>query len=99
MPGKKNIDEGLISTGKLTRAPIFDMRFDPSDKSIIVGCLKEILFISFDGGILRKTKGIWDKNNIPQSVLCIGIIENNTVSGMFSGHLLIWNKNKWKQSI
>lgn len=31
-----------MATGKLTRAPVFDIRFDQSDKVIIVACLKEI---------------------------------------------------------
>lgn len=27
-PSKKNYDDGLIATGKLTRAPVFDIKFD-----------------------------------------------------------------------
>lgn len=27
-PSKKNQDDGLIATGKLTRAPVFDLKFD-----------------------------------------------------------------------
>jgi len=50
-----------MATGKLTRAPIFDIRFDQTDKVLIVGCLKDIYFISFEVGVLKKVKGIWDK--------------------------------------
>jgi hypothetical protein len=85
-PSKKNSnDEGLISTGKLTRNPVFDLRFDLSDKLVIAAGLKEIFFISFEGGILKKTKGVWDKNNLTQSVLTIGFVETHTITGMFKG--------------
>lgn len=36
---------------------------------------------------------------MPQATLCIGTVETTTVTGMFSGQLLIWNKNKLKQSV
>lgn len=48
-------DDGLIATGKLSKAPIFDLRFDLSDKTIIAAGLKVIYFINFEGGILKKT--------------------------------------------
>ena len=83
-----------MATGKLTRTPIFDIRFDQSDKVVIVACLKDILFISFEGGIIKKTKGIWDKTNLTQSVLCIGFIENNVLTGMFKGQLFVWKGNR-----
>jgi microtubule-associated protein-like 6 len=84
-PNKKNSDEGLIATGKLTRVPVFDVRFEPQDKFIVVAALKEILFITLENGVLRKVKGIWEKSNLPQSVLTIGFVESNVVTGMFRG--------------
>jgi hypothetical protein len=61
------------------------MRFDPTDKIIVLGCMKEILFVTFEGGLLKTMNGIWEKNNLPQSVLSIAFIDNNAVTGMFKG--------------
>ncbi len=84
-PSKKNSEEGLLATGKLTKAPVFDLKFDLTDKIIIAAGLKEINFISFEGGVIKKQKGVWDKSNGPQSVLCIGFMETNVITGMFKG--------------
>ncbi|KRX05725.1 WD40-repeat-containing domain [Pseudocohnilembus persalinus] len=92
-------EDGLLATGKITREPIFDIKFEQNDKTVIIGCKKEIYFATFDQGILRLQRGIWEKNNVPQATLCIGTVETTTVTGMFSGQLLIWNKNKLKQSV
>lgn len=53
----------MIATGKLCKQPIFDLRFDYSDKTIIACGLKVIFFITFEGGIIKKVPGTWDKNN------------------------------------
>jgi len=98
-PNKKNNDDGLISTGKLARTPIFDLKFDLTDKTIIAAGLKEIYFMSFEGGILKKSKGVWDKTGTPQSALTVGFVETHTITGMFKGQLLVWNKNRLTSSV
>lgn len=84
---------GLLASGKTTRNEIFDLKFDPNDKTLIAACMKEILFIGFEGGLLKVIKGSWD-NYLQQSVLCISFIEANVVTGMFKGELFVWKGNR-----
>ena len=44
--------------------------------------------------LIKKTKGIWDKTNLTQSVRCIGFIENNVLTGIFKGQLFVWTGNR-----
>ena len=89
----KSKDSGLIASGKTSRYELFDLKFDPNDKSLIAGCLKEILFINYEGGVLKVVKGSWD-NYLQQAVLCISFIESNIVTGMFKGELFVWKGNR-----
>ena len=84
---------GLIASGKTGRFEIFDLKFDPTDKSLVAGCLKEILFMNFEGGVLKVIKGVWE-NYQQQAVLCISFIETNIVTGMFKGELFVWKGNR-----
>jgi hypothetical protein len=79
-PNKKLQNDGIIAIGKTTRSEILDMKFDPSDRIIILACVKEVVFISMEGGVLKSTRGIWD-NNPQQAVMCIGFHESNMVTG------------------
>jgi WD40 repeat protein len=75
----------LIGTTKLTPHHIFDLKFDLGDKTIVAAGLKEINFITFEGGVIKKVQGLWEKNCGPQACLCIGFIESNVITGMYKG--------------
>lgn len=56
--GKK--DESIIANGKGPVVEIFDIRFDKSDKQLVIACMGEVNFVTFEGNVLRTVKGMWD---------------------------------------
>lgn len=96
--GKSAENLGLLASGKTTKSEIFDMKFEPTDKGLIAAGLKEVLFLNFEGGVLKMLKGSWE--NYPlQAVLCISFIETNVVTGMFKGELFVWKGNRPYNSV
>ena len=81
-PLKKSQNDGIIALGKTTRSEVLDMKFDPTDRTIILACLKEVNFISMEGGVIKSTRGIWENNPL-QAVMCIGFLESNMVTGIY----------------
>ena len=81
--------DGSIIIGKSTRAGVFDAKFDPNEQMLILACLKEINFISFDGNVIKCVRGTgWTKNS--QAILCIGFIDQTVITGTFKGSLFMW---------
>ena len=98
LKGKSSENSGLLVSGKTTHSEIFDLKFEPADKGLIAGCLKEVLFLTFDNGVLKVVKGQWE--NYPlQAVLSISFIETNAVTGMFKGELFVWKGNRPYSSV
>lgn len=87
---RKSKTDGSIIVGKGPKAGVLDARFDPNDQLLILSCVKEINFVSFDGGLIKCVKGTgWGKNPL-QAVLCIGFIDQTIITGTFSGTLFVW---------
>ena len=88
-------DDSLVASGKGPRSEIFDVKFDKSDKTIIVACKCEVNFVTFENNILKVFKGGWETKTCPlQSVLCIGLLDNSIVTGTFKGSLILWRGNR-----
>jgi len=82
--------DGSIILGKGPKAEVLDLKFDPSGTSLIAACVKEVDFITFEGGIVKCVKGTgWGKNP-PQAVTCIGFMDQSVITGTFSGSLFVW---------
>jgi microtubule-associated protein-like 6 len=88
---RKSPQDGLIATGKSTKSAILDLKWDPTDTIVIAACVKEVCFISAEGSSVKVIKGSgWGKNSPPETVMCIGFIETNVITGTFKGQLLVW---------
>lgn len=85
--------EGVLAFGKNTPVTVWQIKFTLDDKFIIAGCYNEVAFLTYYGGILKKTKGVFDPKTVPSSALSIGFIPPYTVTGMFKGELIVWNGN------
>jgi hypothetical protein len=55
----------LVASGKGPRSEIFDIKFDKSDKTIIVACKCEVNFVTFEGNILKVARGVWETKTCP----------------------------------
>ena len=91
-PGK-DMDDGLLVTGKGTKAVIMMLQFDPTAKVLVAACVNEINFITYDGGVLKKTKGVFGSKFPPQTALSIAFIDSNAVMGLFKGQISLWKGN------
>lgn len=91
--------DGAITIGKGPKANVLDAKFDPTNTTLIISCLKEVNFVSFEGGVVKCVKGSGWGNIPPQAVLCIGFIDNTIVTGGFSGNLFIWKGKALTQTI
>mgnify|MGYP001809833829 CR=1 FL=1 len=58
MNGKR--DESLIANSKGPETEIFDVKFDKSDKQIIIACMGELNFVTYDNNLLKIIKGVWE---------------------------------------
>lgn len=93
--GSGRRDDYLISSGKGPRSDVFDVKFDKADKSIILACNNEVYFVTYDTIMIKLVKGLWDAKTCPLStVLCIGHIEANIITGTFKGQLIVWRGNR-----
>lgn len=98
--GSGKRDDFLISSGKGLKNQIFDVKFDKTDKTIIIASNKEVYFATYDSFTVRMTKGLWDVKTCPlSSVLCIGTVDTSIVTGTYKGQLLVWRGNRVTQSI
>lgn len=53
-------DESMLGSGKGPRSEIFDVKFDKSDKTIVIACKGEVQFVNFDNNTLRMFRGGWE---------------------------------------
>ena len=96
---KKAKTDGAIIIGKGPKAGVLDAKFDPTDQVLILACVKEVNFVSFDGGIVKCVKGTgWGKNPL-QAILCIGFIDQTVITGSFNGPLFVWKGRTLSQTI
>ena len=61
----KNTDNGKVAIAKTTKAEVLSLEFNNSNKVVVAGCMKEIIFCTFDGGVLRCVKGNWTSKISP----------------------------------
>lgn len=79
-------DDSLIASGKGPRNEIFDIKFDKTDKTIVIACKFEVNFVTFDNQSIKVMKGGWEQKICPlQSILSVGILDNSAVTGTFKG--------------
>jgi WD40 repeat protein len=79
-------DDSLVASGKGPRSEIFDVKFDKSDKTIVIACKCEVNFVTFDNQTLKVMKGGWEPKICPlQSVTSVGVLDNSVVTGTFKG--------------
>mmetsp|Transcript_16129 Transcript_16129/g.13682 ORF Transcript_16129/g.13682 Transcript_16129/m.13682 type:complete len:83 (+) Transcript_16129:1278-1526(+) len=75
---KKAKTDGSIITGKGPKARALDLKFDPTNDSVIIAaCVKEVSFITIDEGsrTLKVVKATgWNKNP-PQAITSIAFID------------------------
>lgn len=50
----------MLGSGKGPRSEIFDVKFDKSDKTIVIACKGEVQFVNFDNNTLRMFRGGWE---------------------------------------
>lgn len=53
-------DESLLANGKGPVVEIFDIKFEKSDKQIVIACMGEVNFVTYENNVLRVVKGMWD---------------------------------------
>lgn len=58
-PSKRGNDDGLLATGKLSDKQIFDAKFDKTGKTVIVACINDIFFVTYDNGLIKIAKSVW----------------------------------------
>ena len=85
--------------GKSTLNEILCLKFSKDNKTLIAGCMSELLFFTFQNSFLKMTKGVWQYSQQP--TLCIGVGEGQIVTGVFTGNLYFWklNGNQDKKTI
>ncbi|CAK72848.1 unnamed protein product (macronuclear) [Paramecium tetraurelia] len=93
-------NQALLASGKGPRSFVFDIKFDKADKQLILACKNEVYFCNYDQGQIRLNKGVWDTKVCPIStVLCIGLCDNNVITGTYKGQLIIWKNNRATSSV
>lgn len=80
-----------IASGKGTRANILSLGFNPIGDTLVATAIKEVNFYTFEGGILKATKGIGWGTNPQEAVLCQAFVDNTLYTGTFSGSILSWS--------
>lgn len=75
------------------------MKFEKTGRTLVIAGQSELLFVSFDNGSLKITKGSWNQSNPPQACLSLGIVDTTVVTGMFKGQLYLWKSGKFHSAI
>lgn len=86
--------KGVIAKGTNTRNPVWDLMFSLDEKTVICATQYEVSFFTYFGGMLKKTKGVWDPKTSPMSALSCGRIDDKIITGMFKGNLIFWQENR-----
>lgn len=102
-------DDSLVASGKGPRSEIFDVKFDKSDKTVVIACKGEVNFVTFENQNIKVLnsikhnkilKGQWESKMCPiQSVISIGLLDNSVVTGTFKGQLILWRGSRSSQAV
>lgn len=76
-----------IASGKGTRANILSLGFNPQGIQLVATAVKEVVFFTFDGGLVKGKKGTGWTNN-QQAVLCQAFLNDTLYTGLFDGSIL-----------
>lgn len=78
-------DDSLLASVKGPVTEIFDVRFEKSDKTVVIACMGEVNFLSYENNY-KLIRATWDAKQCPiQAILSIGVLENAVVVGTFKG--------------
>ena len=80
-----------VAHGKSTRAKILSINFNPSGTMIVATCVKEISFMTFNGGQIKSQKGTGWGNKGPESVLTQAFVGDTLYTGSYTGDVISWN--------
>ena len=65
-----NVDKTVIAFGNTLNNIPFDLKFDVSEKFLVLATLRELLFISFEKGTLNSNRGTFGNFTVT-SALCL----------------------------
>lgn len=88
-----NTDKAIIAFGNTSNNIPFDLKFDVSEKFLVLATLRELLFISFEKGQLNSNRGNF-ADFTTTSALCLQPLKvkdrEYMISGMGNGSLYFW---------
>ena len=61
---------GIICAGPLTKSLVFDIKFALDEKSIAAATVKELLFVTYDKGVINSSRGDFG-NSSTTMALCL----------------------------
>lgn len=81
----------MVANGKGDREKLLSMTWNPTEDQIVMTGLKNVVFLTFEKGVIKSRKGTgWGKIK-RKSILCSAFNGNNLITGMFNGKLVSWN--------
>ena len=86
----KNNEEGLIASGQVSSTSLLSLVFNPKGNIIAAPGIQEVNFISYTNNIIQVHKGIGWGFNKKQTMLCGVYLDDDFITGSFSGEIVIW---------
>ncbi|CAH1792966.1 unnamed protein product [Owenia fusiformis] len=85
-----------ITETKSSMDPVLAAEFHPYERNQIITCGKgHLSYWTLDGVALTKKMGVFDRNEKPKYVLCLGFSESgDLITGDSNGNIFIWGDHK-----
>ena len=90
-PSKAGQPHAPIAHGNGSRANILSLGFNPASNQIIATCVKEVVFMSFSGGVIKGKKGSGWGNTGGETTPSQAFVGDTLFTGLYSGEIAAWS--------
>lgn len=85
----------LIASGKGTRSEILSMGFNPAGDTLVLTCVKDLIFIKWEAdGLLKVQKGTGWGTNGADVVRSQAFVGQTLFTGTSKGEIISWNAER-----
>lgn len=92
-----DLKDQIVAVFRGPNKHIFDITFDPTDSTLVLGCKKSIYFVGYRDEKLE----LYDPKNMggeTQSILCLTSFDQYVVGGGYNGDILLYKDRKFIDS-
>lgn len=89
----------VVAAGKGPRQNILGLCFNNQNDTVAASCVKEVNFVTFQGGQYKLKKGVGLKGDSLTTITCCAYLNNSLICGSFTGNLLLFSGTSFTKSV